>query len=584
MNDVLKEEATPGRIRSPRSAWLLRAGVAAGFLLLAAGIYWWLSRVALNDLNEQLMAYTYYFLEATVLLILAGVYLARKTLFRVVASLDRKTAMLLVIIALTALVLTSFVAPRTNRIFYDEFFYQEQGMSLAYLQRAQLCDEGSLEYGTFQCARGRYNKWPNGYPYLLSLWYRLCGVSESGAFIINNANCFISILIVFGLVLLLFDSARAGLMGALSLAIIPMYILWSNTAAVEPTTAGAAALCMLLWFLFIKHETGALLFLAMMVTVFAMQFRMESMLLLPLVGITLALFRVRTFAEIRFWLLSLLACILLIPLCGHVLAVKDDAWGAVEQARFSLAHFRSNLPVNVRFYCDNEKFPLIVSLCALIGAVAPGQWKQRLVLCLWFLAFWGVFLFFYAGSTEHGADVRYSLVSYVPLAALAGSGAHSVISFIKKMRPRWKPVPVMLALFAVSMFNFFPLIRAEGQIAWEARADRAFAAQAAERLSKNAIVLTYNPAMFFLRGKNAAQLSLAIYGIEYVRDYYLQKYAEGVYLYWNFWCNSPMPGSEYCKQCIDLYEVEEVLSRKVGWEKLALYRIIGPKGAPFQGR
>ena len=74
-------------------------------------------------------------------------------------------------------------------------------------------------------------------------------------------------------------------------------------------------------------------------------------------------------------------------------------------------------------------------------------------------------------------------------------------------------------------------------------------------------------------------MSLAVYGVDYVRDYYLQRYAEGVYLYWNFWCNSPLPGSDLCKQCLELYDVEEVFSKKIWWEKLALYRITGVKGA-----
>ena len=501
MNIISRENVPPDRVRSPLIRKLIPVGVAVGFVLLAAGIFLWLTRVSLDALNEQLMGFTFYFLEVTFLLILAGFYFSRKTFLEIFSSLNRKTTVVLGIIAVAALMVTSFVAPRTNRIFYDEFFYQEQGISLAHLHRAQLCDEGNLEYGTFQCARGRYNKWPNGYPYLLSLCYRLFGVSENWSFILNNGNRFISILILFALVLLLFDSSMAGLMASLSLAVIPMHILWSNTAAVEPTASGVVALSMLTWFLFIKYETDSLLFLALMVTVFALQFRMESMLLLPLAGLTVLLFRPKTFVEVRFWMIALLACILLVPLVGHAFAVKDDPWGAVEQARFSFTNFQDNLPVNFWFYFKNEKFPLIVSLFALIGAVSPGLWKERLVLCVWFLVFWGIFLFFYAGSTEHGADVRYSLVSYIPLAALAGYGVHSVIAFIQRRRPRWKPVPVILVLFSINLFNFLPLISAEGQIAWEARTDHAFASHISRQLPGNSIVLTYNPAMFFLQGK-----------------------------------------------------------------------------------
>ena len=61
------------------------------------------------------------------------------------------------------------------------------------------------------------------------------------------------------------------------------------------------------------------------------------------------------------------------------------------------------------------------------GGGWPGAGIRRLALpglfLLWFLMFWGIFLFFYAGSYKYGADVRFALVSFMPLAVLAGLGA-----------------------------------------------------------------------------------------------------------------------------------------------------------------
>jgi hypothetical protein len=48
-----------------------------------------------------------------------------------------------------------------------------------------------------------------------------------------------------------------------------------------------------------------------------------------------------------------------------------------------------------------------------------GALRERLTLFGYFLAFWLVFLFFYAGSYNYGADVRYSLMTFVPIAILA---------------------------------------------------------------------------------------------------------------------------------------------------------------------
>ncbi len=54
---------------------------------------------------------------------------------------------------------------------------------------------------------------------------------------------------------------------------------------------------------------------------------------------------------------------------------------------------------------------------------------------LWFVLFWGIFLFFYAGSYRYGADVRFALLSFMPLAVLAGIGGEALRIEKKGQRP-----------------------------------------------------------------------------------------------------------------------------------------------------
>ena len=69
------------------------------------------------------------------------------------------------------------MAPRTNRIFYDEQIYQNIGQNLADLRRAQMCNDGTIEDGRLRCSSGEYNKQPYAYPHLLSLVYRAWSAS-----------------------------------------------------------------------------------------------------------------------------------------------------------------------------------------------------------------------------------------------------------------------------------------------------------------------------------------------------------------------------------------------------------------------
>ena len=125
----------------------------------------------------------------------------------------------------------------------------------------------------------------------------------------------------------------------------------------------------------------------------------------------------------------------------------------------------------------------------------------------WFAAFWGVFLFFYAGSYDYGADVRFSLMSYPPLAVLAGIGMSRLVS-----RGRWRDPRsgaqrqsgrrARVSVRVVSAVDTGGRGRSLGREG-RCRVRREVAAT----LPANALVLTHNPGMFHLWGVNAAQLS-----------------------------------------------------------------------------
>ena len=82
-----------------------------------------------------------------------------------------------------------------------------------------------------------------------------------------------------------------------------------------------------------------------------------------------------------------------------------------------------------------------------------------------------------------------------------------------------------------------PLVRATGEEAWAARADVRYAKDFVTRLPPNSIVLTHNPAMFHLWSVSAAQMSLVRSNPRQMEQLFT-RYAGGVYLHWNYWCNA----------------------------------------------
>jgi len=561
-------EQAPQRFRG----WII-AGLVAGFAALFGGLWWWIARTPNGALRAQLATGTFYFLEVTFVLLVVAAVAARKHLWRFARSLGGSTWLKLAAIALLAFLLTTQIAPRTNRIFYDEDIYQEQGVNLALLHRAQLCQEANIEFGRMQCNRWEYNKWPSGYPYLLSLLYRAFGVQEKWSFTLNNLNAALIVLWVFGVAFLLFGDRRAGLLAALAMATIPMSVMWGNTAAVEPTAAGMAALTLMLWLLFAREGKTSLLLLATAATALAMQFRMESILLAPLAALTLLLLRPRTFLELRFWAIALLGGVLVIPLVGHTFAVSNEPWGTVDQARFSLIYLPKNMKSNLLYHFANREFPLAVTLLALLGIGWVGKWRQRLIAFAWFAFFWGIFLLFYAGSYDYGADIRYSLVSYAPLAVLAGFGASSLAGFIRKKRN--VPAHAIVALIVLAnLFCFLPMMRAEGEEAWEARLDHEYARELVEMLPDNSLIFTHNPNMFILWGQSAAQMFIAANENPETLDRLYKRYAGGLYLHWNYWCNVNDPKQvRFCERVRERFDVQGIDSKRWWRVRYGLYKL-----------
>jgi len=560
---------------APRSNRRVPLLVIACVSLLSAQVLWAL-RTGNGALRAQLAVVTTWFLGATVLLIVGSLHGLRHRIVALLASITRGHRTALVCLALSSVLLTVVVAPRTNRIFYDEDIYQDQAQNIAALGRAQLCDEGRTEFGNLECLRWEYNKWPSGYPYLLSILYRLFGVKELWAFVLNNLAVLSTAMILYLTCSIAFPGSVANLFATAAFIAIPMNASWGNSAAVEPTAATASAATVLAWFFAIRQESDGSLMLATAVTVLAMQFRIESVLVAPVALVTVLLNRPAMLGRAGFWKVILVGVLLSTPLVGHFLAVSGERWGAGEEARFSTKYLLSNLAPNTLLYLQNRRFPALVTVFAILGAVPRRDWRNQAVVTIWFLLFWGVFLSFYAGSYSYGADIRYSLVSYAPLCVLAGLGIDRTLGFFQSASSRNAAQKVIGAALLVSTIGFLPLIRSTGEEAWAARVDHGFSKEIARYLPENSLVFTQTTGTFLLDGRNAAQMSIAAdEPDEAIREFF-KRYAGGVFLHWNFWCNTSDDAQvALCGKALDRFDARIVLRRTFWSADYRLYRLSG---------
>lgn len=542
------------------------------------------------QLREQLKWVSPLFLEINFFLILMGIVVNWNSFRMLVQKIDRRTGFMVLLIVLGGTLAAMFLAPRTHKIYYDEDIYLNIGQNIADLKTAAMCNEGEHVYGKYICYRLEYNKQPNGWPYLISVTMRIFGTSHLACHLMNNFIWGLSALAIFFIGFLLFEDKNAGIFGALIFILIPEGLIWSNTTSAEPSAALWVGLALLAVVFFAKKPESRPLFLVAVLLPFAFQFRPESVLVVLPAGLILILMAPKEFLEQRTYLFILLFLVLTLPHFIHLYAVRGEGWGAVGESKFALEHFEENFQVNSLFYFKNKRFPILFTLLFFTGIFMPrlnagknGEtvqtetssffWKEKIIVISWFLALWGVFLFFYAGSYNYGADVRFSLLSYIPLGVLAGFGAAALSRWVaERFSWEWSHCGMAILIF-ICFLSFMPYVRAKGQEAWGARADHDYAEIMAEKLPPNSLVLTHNPNMFLLWGKNAAQASIATQDTPHLRNLF-KRFPGGIYFHYNFWCNvSNVAQRSFCDNILEKFESTEILSFQERDYKYSLHKI-----------
>ncbi len=528
----------------------------------------------------------------------------------------------LLLIVIAGALLVTLVATQIHRIYFDEDIYANMGQNIAYTGQAGMANYGTFEYGEYFVNWLLYNKDPAGWPYLMGLVFQLFGTDETLAFYLNNLLFVGGILVVFFIArMLAVGPPFTALLAALVYALIPHNLIWANTISAENAAAvfgGLAVLCALAW---LRTREARRLFLLAAVLPFACAMRPESSLIALWVFAAAA---INLFADGRrpdstapdpgrcdavrfhhplatrcFWATGSISFALIIPIVLHFYAMSGESWGA-EGAKFATSFFIGNVTVNGFYFINNREFPILVTLLALMGLAA---WKGRrateglrgleepqglgvdfrsvLLMLLWFLLFWGIFLFFYAGSYKYGADVRFALVCFMPLSILAGLGGGVVRGWLDGIfgwtcirgGNRLPAAGLLVLLLLISWLKFVPLIRLVGQEAWGARYDHMHAREFIRKIPNRSVVLTHIPTMFLLWGQSAIQTFAGINNPDLIRDL-MNRYQGHVYFHKNYWCNTVNDSNRsICEGIAQRYDLEPAAVAREQSYEYGLYRM-----------
>jgi hypothetical protein len=563
-------------VRRPRQQI---AAALASLLAVGGMTAWTLSTQSSAGLRSALTVSQFWVLYAHFSLLIASTAGAVREF-----TLPWRTIRMACMFGVVAALLSAALPPRTSRIYYDEQIYQGVARNLSDLHRAQMCNDGNVEYGRLQCSRGEYNKEPYGYPFLLSILYSVGGVNEAAAYRLNNVMFGATVVAVILLAELLFADVLVSLFSGITVMLLPTHLSWSNTAAAEPGAALFCAVSVLAAVHFCRVRTRAALAWLVVVATFTMTLRPECMLIVIVIAVAVSALAASELATPRVWWGCAAAAVLAVVPVAHAVAVRQEPWGAAGSP-WGWHYAAANAPVNFWFYFFDERFPSLVGIAAVVGAVAGGRGRERAVLATYFLTFWAVFLFFYAGSYNYGADVRFSLMSSVPISILGGLGLARGAAII-----RWLPgrrelstrraAAIVVVVLLLNFVCYLTLVRSTGEEAWAARTDVRMARVFSDTLAPNSIVLTHNPSMFHIWGVSAAQLSIAASDAAYIDRMVRERYAGGAYVHWNYWCNTASAQRAFCQGVLDRFPHTRVASYRERDFEYALYRITGPAAKP----
>ncbi|MBW8003174.1 MAG: glycosyltransferase family 39 protein [Planctomycetes bacterium] len=530
-----------------------------------------------HNLKKFLSIYFVYLLELNFFLLVIAFIVNFKYIKEIFAGIEKKHLLLLASISIIGIFTTSFIAPRTHRIYFDEDIYNNIGQSIADSRKAVMSNEGYYENGELKVISGEYNKQPLGYPYLVSVVFRIFGTNELFSFILNNILLGLTVVVIFLIVFLFFRDTFAGLIACLSYIFIPVNLHWFNTCAVEPSTAFFTSVTVLALSIYIKNKKPINMFFFATALAFSLNFRPESFLIVIVIGLTFLLKDVKVFVRKELYIFGTLLFLLLSGVILHLYMVRGQDWGS-GGAKFAMDHLAGNFRVNSMFYLDNERFPLLFSILGVIGLLFyknKSYIKGKAIILCWFLLFWGIFLFFYAGSYKFGQDVRFSVLSYVPFSIFVGLG----VSFIRNLLgTKVKSISLVLILLIILNFTWFlPFTRAVGDEAWASRIGHKYAVEFARLLPENSIVFTHNPNIFLLNRQSAIQSSTATYNSRIVRRY-LDQFKGGVYVHYNYWSNVNDPTQKvFTENILNRYDCQTIKEYHYRNFKYGLYKIKGPK-------
>lgn len=407
----------------------------------------------------------------------------------------------------------------------DGIYYAEMAKSIS---EQKLLTQGCAA-GTMQDCKFFYGAVVlPGYPYLISLLFKIFGTHDLIAMVISGVSSSLTIILVFLVFFILFRSQRGALFAAAIFSVSPLDIYVAHTAAVRPVAIFFMCLALLYYFLAVQknkiiHWVSAALCLS-----YAVYIRLEFYLLLIPIFIYFGYSlwkKEKTIKNLSYFLLFLLIFLIHQLIALNWLINSNFGLTGGSHPTFSLAYISAFPKIFKYFFVPHYQpdfflFIPFISILFILGVLFSFRRENYSPEVIFVLILLSTFLLsitlFFRGS-DTGEGVRYLQLIIVPYSITAAWFADRILKKIKSSRGIFLGIGLTL-LFSMPFFkeNIKLSLFKDGRLG--EKIVRGYY-DIYLKLPKNVLLFTYQPQVFnfdFMRTKG---IRIASYGQNQLEEY-----------------------------------------------------------------
>ena len=406
------------------------------------------------------------------MLLLVFLYYNRNYILNTFCDVNKLTWFLLGMIIVFAFSLRIFISEPMHVVYTDEHASMLAGKMIMNL-------EHPWEYYSESV----------GFPFILSTTFSLFGLNN---FVAISTNIFFGLLTIFVVFLIINHICRnqkAALIGSLLISLYPWHIAWSNTAKSNVTSLFFVSLTLFLFLLYYSKKKYSLLWLSYVSLAFAVQFRPENYVLIPVFFIGQIIFNPKSLKKTKgFYPISilLLAIANMINVGYYFLNYMGNA-----NVGFSLNNLLlngANFGWTALSWASPAWLFIIITTIALVYFVFKRPYIG-VVLVMFSIAYW--IAYFSSWFAKLSGIERFYNTFFLAQAIII---PHIILAFYSKQVRNWVR-NLFILLFA--MILILSLVSGWGKLQYfgcdKYRLETTLIEEAEEDIPKSCVILAENP-------------------------------------------------------------------------------------------